>query len=69
MKAYPDPFPPAVEPLDAHAVDATAEQTRLDQNTARRSEILRSSQEARSVKIRRQLFRNMPAWLRAKLLE
>ena len=68
-KAYPDPDPPAVAPLHPHAADAAVEQTRFDQDTARRAEIIRSAQEARSVQIRRQFIRNMPRWLRAKLLE
>ena len=68
-KAYPDPDPPAVGPIDAHAADAVVERTRFDQETARRAEIIRSAQEARSVQIRRQFIKNMPRWLRAKLLE
>ena len=67
-KACPDPDPPAVAPIDPHAADAV-EQTRFDQDTARRAEILLSSQEARSVQIRRQFIKNLPGWLRAKLLE
>ena len=31
--------------------------------------MIRSAQEARSVQIRRQFIKNMPGWLRAKLLE
>ena len=69
FKAYPDPNPPAVVPIDAAAADAAAEQTRFDQETARRAEIIRSAQEARSHRIRRQFIKNMPGWLRAKLLE
>ena len=68
-KAYPDPDPPAVAPIDAHAADAVVERTRFDQDTARRAEIIRPAQEARSVQIRRQFIKNMPGWLRAKLLE
>ena len=68
-KAYPDPDPPAVAPIDPHAADAAVEQTRFDQDTTRRAEIIRSAQEARSVQIRRQFIKNMPGWLRAKLLE
>ena len=68
-KAYPDPDPPAVAPIDPHAADRAVEQTRFDQDTARRAEIIRSAQEARSVQIRRQFIKNMPEWLRAKLLE
>ena len=68
-KAYPDPDPPAVAPVDAHAADAVVERTGFDQETARRAEIIRSAQEARSVQIRRQFIKNMPGWLRAKLLE
>ena len=34
-KAYPDPDPPAVAPIDPHAADAALEQTRFDQDTAR----------------------------------
>ena len=68
-KAYPDPDPPAVAPIDPHAADRAVEQTRFDQDTARRVEIIRSAQEARSVQIRRQFIKNMPGWLRAKLLE
>ena len=43
--------------------------TRFDQDTARRAEIIRSAQGARSNQIRRKLIENMPGWLRAKLLE
>ena len=68
-KAYPDPDPPAVAAIDPHAADRAVEQTRFDQDTARRAEIIRSAQEARSVQIRRQFIKNMPGWLRAKLLE
>ena len=68
-KAYPDPDPPAIAPIDAHAADAVVERTRFDQDTARRAEIIRSAQEARSVQIRRQFIKNMPGWLRANLLE
>ena len=69
MKASPDPDPPAVAPVDPHAADDAVEQTRFDQDTARRAEIIRSAQEARSVQIRRQFIKHMPGWLRAKLLE
>ena len=69
FKAYPDPNPPAVAPTDGAAADAALEQTRFDQDTARRAEIIRSAQEARSNQIRRQFIKNMPGWLRAKLLE
>ena len=64
FEAYPDPNPPAVVPIDA-----AAERTRFDQETARRAEIIRSAQEARSHQIRRQFKKNMPGSLRAKLLE
>ena len=56
-KAYPDPDPPAVAPIDLDAADAAVEQTRFDQDTARRAEIIRSAQEARSVQIRRQFIK------------
>ena len=69
FKAYPDPNPPAVAPIDAAAPDAAVEQTRFDQDTARRAELIRSAQEAREHQIRRQFIKNMPGWLRAKLLE
>ena len=69
MKAYPDPDPPAVAPIDAHAANAVVERTRFDQETAPRAEIIRSAQEARSIQIRRQFIKNMPGGLRAKLLE
>ena len=52
MKAYPDLSPPAVAPIDAHAADAAAEQTRFGQDTAGRAELIRSAQEARSFQIR-----------------
>ena len=58
--AYPDPHPPAVAPIDLHAADAAAEQTWFDQDTARRAEITRSAQEARSVQIRRQYIKICP---------
>ena len=68
-KAYPDPDPPALAPFDPHAVDAAVEQTRFAQETARLAERIRSAQEARSVQIRRQFIKNMPGWLREKLVE
>ena len=46
-KAYPDPDLPVVAPIDPHAADAAVEQTRFDQDTARRAEIIRSTQEVR----------------------
>ena len=52
-KANTDPDPPAVAPIDPHAADAAVEHTRFDQDTARRAEIIRSAQEARSVQMRR----------------
>jgi len=69
MTAYPDANPPAVALIDEHAADAAAEQTRIDQDNARPAEIIHSAQEARSVQIRLQFNKNMPGWLRAKLLE
>ena len=69
LKAYPDPNPPAVAPIDGAAPDAAVEQTRFDQDTARHAEIIRSAQEASSNQIRRQFIKNMPGWLHAKLLE
>ena len=66
MTVYPDPNSPVVAPVDANAV---AEQTLFDQDTSRRTKIIRSAQEARSVQIRRQIIKNMPGWLRAKLPE
>ena len=69
MKAYLNPNPPAVAPIDAHAADAVAEQARFEQYTARRAEIIRSAQETRSVQIRRQFVTNMAGWLLAKFLE
>ena len=68
-KTSPDPDPPAVAPIDPNAADAAVEQTRFDQDTTRRAEKIRSAQEARSVQIRRQFIKNMPEWLRAKLLD
>ena len=68
-RAYPDLDPPAAAPIGPHAADAAFEQTRFDQDTPRRAEIILSAQEARSVQIRRQFIKNMPGWLRAKLLE
>ena len=68
-KAYPDPDPPPIAPIDPHAADAAVEQTWFDQNTAHSAEITRSAQEAGSVQIRRQFTKNMPRWLLAKLLE
>ena len=69
LKAYPDPNPPAVAPIDSAAPDAAVEQTLFDQDTARRAEIKRSAQKARSNQIRRPFLKKMPGWLRAKLLE
>ena len=68
-KVYRDPDAPAVAAIDPHAADAAVEQTRFDQDTARRAEIIRSAQEARSVQNRRQFIKNVPGWLRAKMLE
>ena len=69
LKAYPEPTLVPVAPIDGAAPDAAVEQTRFDQETARNAEQLRSAQEARSIQIRRQFIKNMPGWLRAKLLE
>ena len=69
IKVYPNPNPPAVARIDAHTADAAVGQTRFDRDTARRSGIIRSAQDARSVQIRRGFIRNMHGWLRAKLLE
>ena len=69
LKAYPDPTLVPIAPIDGAAPDAAVEQTRFDQETARNAEQLRSAQEARSIQIRRQFIKNMPGWLRAKLLE
>ena len=46
MKAYPDPNPPAVAPIDACAAARAAEQARFDQDTTRPAEIIRCAQEA-----------------------
>ena len=67
--AYLDPDPPAVAPIDAHAAEAVVEQTRFDRDKASRAETIRSAQAARSVQFRRQFIKNVPGWLRAKLLE
>ena len=70
MKAYLEPNPPVVEPIDPHAIDADAELIRFDQDTPRRAEIIRSAQEARFIQIiRRQFIKNMSGWLHAKLTE
>ena len=60
-KAYLDPDPPALAPINRHLADAVVEQTRFDQNTARRAEKIRFAQEARSVQIRRQFIKRMPS--------
>ena len=65
-KAYPDPDPPAFATIDPHAADGAVEQTRSDQDTACREELIRSAPEARSVQIRGQFIKNMPRWLRAR---
>ena len=69
LKAYPDPNPPVVAPIDGNAPDAAAVQTRFDQEAARGAEILRSAQETRSLQLQRQFIKDMPGWLRAKLLK
>ena len=66
MKVYPDPYLLAVVPIDA--ADVAAEQTRFDQGTSRRSEILRSAQEASSAQQRHQFIKKIDG-LSAKLLE
>ena len=58
-EAHPDPDHPAVAPIHPHAADAAVEQTRFDQDKARRAYIIRSAQEARSVQIRRQFIKIM----------
>ena len=45
MNTYRAPDPPALSPVDAHAAAAAAEQTRLDQDTARNGEVIRPAQE------------------------
>ena len=69
FKAYPDPNPPAVAPIDAAAPEATVEQKRFYQETAHSAKIIRSDRENRALQIRRQFIKNIPGWLRAKLLE
>ena len=64
-----DRKPPAVEPIDAHATDAAAEQSRFDQDTARRAGLMRSVQETRLLQIRRQFIKSMPGWLHPNSLE
>ena len=68
-KAYPDPDPAAVAPIDPHAAYAAVEQTRFDQDIARCAETIRSAQEARSVQSRTKVTENMRRRLRAMLLE
>ena len=68
-RVYPDPHPPAAAPNDPHTADAAVEQTRFDQDTARRAGFLRSAQEARSVQIGLQFIKNMPGCLPTKLFE
>ena len=69
LKAYPDPDPHAVAPIDANASDVAVQRNRFDQEIPRRGELIRSAQETRSIQIRRQFIRNMSGWLCAKLLE
>ena len=69
IKTFPETNLSAVRPLDAHEGYAAAEQIRIDQDTPRRAEKVRSAQETRSDKTRCQFDKNMPNWLRAKLLE
>ena len=57
FKTYPDPNPPALAPINAAAPDAAVVQTRFDQDTARRAEIIRPAQEARTHQIRRTLYK------------
>ena len=68
-KTYLHPDPLAVAPIDVYAAEAAAEPTRFDLHTACFAEILRSTQEARSVHIRPQIIKNEPESLRPKLLE
>ena len=69
MEAYQDSNHQEVAPIDAHAANACAKQTQLDQERERRAKILRSAQEAHSNQIQGQIIRNKPDWLSAKLLE
>ena len=59
MKSYPDPNTPAVAPTDAHSANAAADETRLDKNTRRRAEMIRSVQQPISVQVRRPCIKNM----------
>ena len=69
MKVYPDRNLPAVALIDPYALDSVPEQTQFEQDTRRRSEKIRSTQEARSLQIRRQILTNLTGLLRAKMFE
>ena len=69
MKTSPNAIPLPVAPIEAHALDAAIERTRFDEDTARRAEVMSSAQEAHSVQVGLQFMKNMPRWLRAKLLK
>ena len=70
IKVYTDPNALVVAKFHAQAADAATKQTPFDQDTAFGAEIiLRSAQVAISNQNRRPFIRNVPHWLRAKLLE
>ena len=47
LKTYQDLNATPVEPSNAHSEDAANEQSRFDQDTARRAELIPSAREAR----------------------
>ena len=69
LRAYPDQNILAFAAIDAYAADAAAGQTRFEQDTARRAEMIPSAQKTRSVRNRHHFVKLMPEWLRENLLE
>ena len=51
MRDYPHPDTPVAAGIDEHAAGGAIEQTRFDQDTARRRVMICSTEEARSVNI------------------
>ena len=66
--AYPEAVNPAVAPVDP-ALDAAAENARVEQANRENEERTRFHQRERQRQVRRLFIRSMPNWLRIKLLE
>ena len=64
MKAYPDPNPPAVAPIDAHTADEDAEQTKL--STSQEPLDIRLNEMSKKIPRTQHHFHKPVKWLAEK---